>query len=473
MEEYNPKLLSIEPAPSIAAIGPRIEDKTVVFVIGAGVSMGPPTNLPSSKKLARSVKTILRTGPLSTTIELPPEDSLLAVADAIEGKSPEAFPVFVRAILETADFKTAPPNYAHLVIALLLSEASIQTLSTNWDTCIERCSPRIYRDIVGCFNRDGLQDAGDNTIFIKLHGCAKNESSICISSRQIAEETWWSTHQVGAALEASLVVFLGIGSIAEHTKTTLQTIIHMTKDLSNIVIVDPELATDWSQLLGNEIKNYIPMRSEEFLDNILRTLTLSQMSKVHLLAQSMQNGLPPSDIDVEGEVREVSKFFSAYPTHYIWLWVRRGFFDDGRDPSVLDPTFRQFVLALALINSVSPLHDMGMIGDTSFMRCKDFTLEIAWGKDPSSSTALCRRKLNSLREDKKKHLLPQAQRFVILAHGFVGGLPVRTMKESIVAESHLADIISGSEAIGAKWISLMELMQARDNGQIRTLLFGS
>ena len=473
MEEYNPKPLSTEPNPSVAAIGPRMEDKTVVFIVGAGVSMGPPTNLPSATQLAQSVKTILRTGPLSTTITLPPEDSLLAVADAIERDSPEAFPLFIRAILETADFKMAPPNYAHLVIALLLSEANVQILSTNWDTCIERCSPSVYRDISGCFDRNGLQTVGDNTIFIKLHGCAKDESSICVSSRQIAEETWWATHQVGAALETSLVVFLGIGSIAKHIETTLQKIISMTKDLSNVVIVDPELATDWSQLLKDEIKNHMPMRSEEFLDDILRTLTLSQMSKVNLLAQDIHKELPSSDIDVIGEVREISKFLSKYPAHYIWLWVRRGFFDDGRNSSILDPTFRQFILALALINSVSPLHDMGIIGDTSFMRCRDFTVEIAWGRDPSSSTVLCRKKLNSLMEAKKKSLLPQAQRFVILAHGFAGGLPARIMKESIVAEPHLADIINGSEAIGATWISLMDLMQARDNAQIRTLLFGS
>lgn len=379
----------------------------------------------------------------------------------------------VRTILETAEFKTAIPNYAHLAIALLLSETYIQTLSTNWDTCIERCSPRVYKEIIGCSDHTGLQNAGNNTIFVKLHGCAKNEASICISSRQIARETWWATHQVGAALETSLVIFLGIGSIAGYIRKTLQTIIHMTKDLSNAVIVDPELSLDWNQLLENGIKNHIPIRSEEFLDDILRTLTLSQMSKANLLAQDMQKELTQSDIDVIIGVREIVNILSKYPAHYIWLWVRRGFFDDGRNPSILDPTFRQFILAIALINTVSPLLDMGIIGDTSYMRCRDFTVEIAWGRDPSSSTVLCRKKLNSLKEDKRKNLLPQAQRFVILTHGFAGGLPARTMKESIVAESHPADIISGSEAIGATWISLMDLMQPRDSNQIRTLLFGS
>lgn len=471
MKAYNPKTLSIEPSANIAVFGPRIEDRKMVLVIGAGVSMGPPTCLPSGTQLARKVKTRLLDGPLASIVELAPEDNLLAIADAVEENSPEAFPLFIRAILETADFKRAAPNYAHLAIALLLTETNVQALSTNWDTCIEQCSPSVYTtDIIGCFDRDGLQNAGNNTVFIKLHGCAKNEPSIRVSSRQIAEETWWATHQVGAALETSLVVFLGIGSIAEYIKTTLQKILGMTKDLSNAIIVDPELSADWNDLITSGVRNLLTIKSEEFLDDVLRTLTLSQISRVNLLAQDMDKELPWSDIDIAVAVREINNFFRNYPAHYIWLWVRRGFFTNGRNPSILDPTFRQIVLALALINCVSPLCEMGVIGNTSFIRCKDFAVEIAWARDPSASTVLCTRKINSLKEDKRRNLLPQPQRFVILAYGFAGGLPARIMKESVVAEPHIADIIDGSEALGAKWVSLTELIQTRKIDQIRTLL---
>ena len=470
MEEYNPKPLVIEPSPQIVALGPRIEDKKLVFVIGAGVSMGPPTCLPSGAELANSVKTRLLDSPLASVIKVIAEDNLLAMADVVEEKSPAAFPLFVRAIFESADFKMATPNYAHLAIALLMTETNVQALSTNWDMCIEQSSPNVYSDIVGCFDLNTVMNAGDSTILLKLHGCAKNELSLCVSSRQIAKETWWATHQVGAAIERSLVVFLGIGSVAEYIKLTLQKILSMTSDLSNVLIVDPVLSDDWNSLMAGGVKNHLPIKSEEFLDDVLRTLTLSQLSRVNLLAQDMSKELPRSDIDIEVAVHETVEFFRKFPAHYIWLWVRRGFFSTGQNPSILDPIFKQFVLALALINCVSPLYDMDVIGNTSFIRCRDFVVELAWARDPVASRKLCRRKITSLKTDKRKNLLPQVQHFIILVHGFVGVLPSPIMKESVVDEPYLADIIDGSEALGAKWVNLAELIQTGERDKICKLL---
>ena len=470
MEEYDPKTLGIEPSPQIAALGPPIEARKLMFVIGAGVSMSPPTCLPSGAELARSVRTSLLDSPLASVIKAVADDSLLAMADKVEAKSPAAFPLFVRAILESAAFKTATPNYSHLAIALLMTETNVHTLSTNWDTCIEQCSPNVFSYIVPCFDRDGVQKAGDSTILLKLHGCVKNELSVHVSSRQIAEETWWATHQVGAAIETSSVVFLGMGSIAEHIRLTLQKILSMTKDISNVLVVDPALSADWASLMAGGVKYHIPVKSEEFLDDILRTLTLSQLSRVNLLAKDMYHKPARPDIDVEAAVHETIEFFRNYPAHYIWLWVRRGFFSTGRNLTILDPIFKQFVLALALINCVSPLSDMGAIGNTSFIRCRDFVIELAWARDPVSSRRLCQRKITSLKTDKRKNLLPQTQKFVIIAYGFVGELPSPIMKESVVDEHHLADIIRGSESIGAEWVNLTELVQTGEKDKICGLL---
>lgn len=468
MEEYEPKPLAIEPSPQIAALGSRIEEKKLVFVVGAGVSVGPPTCLPSGSELARNVRTRLFDSPLGSVIKLVSEDSLLAMADAVENNSPAAFPLFVKTILESANFKTASPNYAHLAIAMLMTETNTQVLSTNWDTCIEQSSSDVYSDIIVCFDWEGVQSAGASTILLKLHGCAKNELSIRVSSKQIAEETWWAKHQVGAAIETSSVVFLGIGSIAEHIKLTLQIILGMTKDLSNVFIVDPTLTDDWNSLMVGGIRNHMPIRSEEFLDDILRTITLSQLSRVNLLARDVSKDIHRSDINIEEAVRETIDFFRKFPAHYVWLWVRRGFF--GRNPSILDPIFGQFVLALALINCISPLYDMDVIGNTSCIRCKDFAVELAWAREPLPSSKLCRKKLTSLRSDKRKNLLPQAKHFIIVAYGFVGGLPSPIMKESIVREPHMADIIDGSEALGAIWVNLTELTQTGEKDKISKLL---
>ena len=59
METFSPKLLSIEPAASILAIIPRVENNNMVIVLGAGVSMGPPMSLPSGTQLTNRVMTRL------------------------------------------------------------------------------------------------------------------------------------------------------------------------------------------------------------------------------------------------------------------------------------------------------------------------------------------------------------------------------------------------------------------------------
>ena len=470
MEEYEPKTLGIEPSAQIAALGPRTEEKKLVLVVGAGVSMGPPTCLPSGSELARNVKTRLLDSPLGSIISPVTGESLLTMADVVENNSLAAFPLFVKTILESADFKTASPNYAHLAIALLMAETNAQVLSTNWDTCIEQSASDVYSDIVACFDWGGVQSAGDSTKLFKLHGCAKNEFSIRVSTRQISEETWWAKHQVGAAIETGSVVFLGIGSIAEYIRLTLQIILKMVKNLSNVFIVDPALSGDWNSLVEGGVRNYLPIRSEEFLDDILRTITLSQLSRVNILAQDMTKDVRWSNINIEEAVRETVDFFRKFPAHYLWLWVRRGFFSVKPNPSILDPTFRQFVLALALINCISPFYDIYMTGSTSCIRTKDFIVELAWSREPLASSNLCRRKLTSLKRDKRKNLLPQAKSFIILSHGFVGGLPSSTMKESILHELHMADIIEGSEALGAKWVNLSELIQTGEKDKIGRLL---
>jgi len=465
MITYNPRPLGEEALPQVVAIGPRIEDRKLVLVIGAGVSIGMPTCLPSGVELARNVKARLLTSPLAAIIQPVANDDLLAMADAVDTQLPETFPAFVRAILETADFRAAMPNYAHLAIALLMAETNVPVLSTNWDTCIERASQPTASFIVACTCRDNILNAGNSILLLKLHGCATNESSIRISSRQIAEETWWAINQVGAAIETGFVAFLGIGSIAPYIKTSVQKILGMSKQLSNILIIDPLLSKEWGPLLTDPKKQNIAISSEEFLDDILRTLTLSQLSRANALAQEVAEGAH-TGIDVKEATRLVIDFFRKYPAHFIWLWVRRGFFSTGPNQSIMDPTFKQFVLGLALINSVSPFSNFVAVADTVYMRSEQFVIEIAWARDPISAKTLYLKKSSSLSTDKKRNALPQDKPFVVVAYGAVGGPPASIMKDSIVEERHPADIIDGSDTLDIRWVNLGDLIQNWEKAKI-------
>lgn len=465
MVAYNPKPLSLEPLPQVIALSPRIEDGKFVLILGAGVSIGEPTCLPSGSELALNVKTRLLDGPLASIVGPVDDDNLLAIADTVESQALASFPAFIRAILETADFRAALPNYAHLAITLLMAETNAPVLSTNWDTCIERASSITTLYIVPCTCRGHILNAGNSTLLLKLHGCATNEGSICVSSRQIAEETWWAANQVGAAIEAGFIAFLGIGSIAQYIRSSVQKILDMSKQLSNVLIVNPILGDDWSQLLTDADEQNIAISSEEFLDEILRTLTLSQLSRANTLARELMEESQPN-INVETATHAVIDFFRKFPAHFIWLWVRRGFFSTGPNPSVLDPVFKQFVIGLALINHVSPFNHFEIIGDTAYASSEDFIIEFAWARDPTSARTLFRKKLASLSTDKKRHVLPQDKCFLIVAYGAIGALPSSIMKESIIDERHLADIIDGPDTISVRWVNLGDLTETREKDRI-------
>jgi hypothetical protein len=463
MVEHTPKLLAVPPMPAVLPLGPRITDGKFVLILGAGISMGEPTCLPSGAELAKVVKSKLLGGSLEGIVRSLDDTDLLSMADAVETKSPIAFPVFIRTILDSANFRTAMPNYAHYAISLLMAEAGVSVLSTNWDTCIERATTT-NSYIVACISRDDILNAGNSVLLVKLHGCATNQGSIRVSSKQIAEETWWVTGQVGAAIEAGFVAFLGIGEIAPYIKLSVQKVLGMSKELSNVLVVDPTLSGEWSSLLADADKNYISTTSEEFLDDILRMLTQTQLSRARALAQEVMNDSQPG-INVLEATNAVIDFLHNYPAHYIWLWVRRGFFASGPNSSILDPEFAQFVLGLALIHYVSPFCHFEIIGDTASIRSKDFAIELAWAREPGTASTIRRRKLTSLRIDKKRNFLPQIQRYVVVEHGTVFKGP-SAMKESVVDKLKPADLIIGSATVLVTWINLGDLIQTWDKDKI-------
>jgi len=459
MEVYQPKPLAADVDVAISNIALRALSRNLAIVVGAGVSQAAPTCLPLSPDIARKLKQGLRYTPLGKYVEHLPDDDFVAITDIATAQSADALQIIRSTILNSFDFKTAEPNYAHLVIALLMAEAGVHVLSTNWDTCIERAANAAYSDVVACRLPQELHGGGTSALLLKIHGCAEVEGSILVSSHETAQPPWWVTHQIGAAVERNWVVFLGIGSVAPYVRRTIETLVSMA-DLSSIWVVAPSLSQDWNVLLGNRAEErLVPLPAEDFLDGVIRALTASQFSGVHSLAEQRANESPLSNIDMESVTAQTISFLRQHPAHYLWLWVRRGAFPRKSGSAALDSTFVRSILAMALIHAVSPLEEVGAIGNVAFIRSRDFLVELAWARDVMTSDVLCQRKLDSLVADKRNNLLPQTKPILILVEGSVGPLPAHTMPESVVDLPSVADIIEGQTTIADQWISLDELLR--------------
>jgi hypothetical protein len=389
MEVYQPKPLAENVDTTTSNIALSMLSGHISIVIGAGISQAPPTCLPLSQDIAGKLKQGLRYTPLDKYIKQLPDDDFVPIADIAASQSVDALQIVKRTILNSFDFKTADPNYAHLIVALLMAEADVHVLSSNWDTCIERAANMVYSEIIACRLSEELHGGGTSPLLLKMHGCAEIEDSILVSSQETTLPLWWATHQINAALQNSVVVFLGIGSVAPYVRQTTKELVNMASS-SQIWVVAPSLSQDWNDILANQAeKHLIPLPAEDFLDGIIRALTASQLSRIHSLAEQIENESLISDLEMTSIITQTISFLGQLPAHYLWLWVRRGTFPHKSGPAALDPTFVRCILSIALIQTVSPFEVVGVVGNVVFIQCKDFLVELAWSRDTMTSADLC------------------------------------------------------------------------------------
>ena len=427
--EYVPKPLSISTDTRVLSIALHVLNRSLAIVVGAGLSEAPPTSLPLAQKLAQTLKSSLQLTALAGRVAQANGDDLLDVADKaivtgddlsiIQRKITDLFP----------QLKTAPPNYGHKALALLMAEG-VLVLSTNWDTCIERAGHTVYVEIAACRTHEELQGAGASVRLPKLHGCAQKDSSLFVSSRQIEKSPWWCGHQIGAALENGFVTFLGIGSLAPYIKNTVLEILRKTNGKSACVVA-PTLSGDWGEILPNDESRFL-MAAEQFLDDMLRAITMDSLSKVLALADKKKSEPPVAEIDIESTTHNTVDFLSKYPAHIVWLWARRGLVPQGYGAIAIDPLFQKCIMALALINTVSRLREVTARGSVVSIRSEHFIIELALAKQLTLSDELSNGKRDSLLSDKRADLFPHSDNFLVLSYNHFGPLPSVVMPQDLV-----------------------------------------
>jgi hypothetical protein len=176
----------------------------LVVVCGAGLSMAPPSSLPSARRVAELCYDEYR---LAVVFDLDPalRADLQGIAEYFLALN-TLQTVFIEAIVPWSKF-IRPPNPGHKAIAdFLISRVVEASISTNYDTLIERCGVDYGFDFQSALDGDeAILLANRQGPLLKLHGCSNRDrlttiwtpqqiSKTPISDRLQKSKNWMSTN---------------------------------------------------------------------------------------------------------------------------------------------------------------------------------------------------------------------------------------------------------------------------------------
>lgn len=176
----------------------------LMVVCGAGLSMAPPSNLPSAKAVAEYCfdKYQLEIDPHCTTTL---RDDLEALAEHFAATN-TLQSIFIDSLVPW-DFFSCPPNPGHAAIAdFLITGAAAAGISSNYDILIERWAWENGADFRGALDGDEANvDSARRSPLLKFHGCAQRDrastvwaasqlESPVISSRIQRSKTWMAAN---------------------------------------------------------------------------------------------------------------------------------------------------------------------------------------------------------------------------------------------------------------------------------------
>jgi len=210
------------------------------------------------------------------------------------------------------------------------------------------------------------------------------------------------------------------------------------------------------------------MTAEQFLDDVLRAITMDSLSKVLALADKKKNESLVAGIDIESATHSAVDFLIKYPADIVWLWARRGLVPQGYGAVAIDPLFQKCIMALALINTVSRLLEVISRGSVVSIRSEHFIVELALARQLTRSDELSESKRNSLLSDKRADLLPYSDNFLVLSYNHFGPLPSPVMPQDLV--DNREGIIYGPDIIKDRWVGLDELLQVENKDKLSILL---
>jgi hypothetical protein len=188
--------------------------------------------------------------------------------------------------VETFDFRSIEPNFAHEAAALLLREGLVQLISVNWDCGIERAGVRAEVRIAGVATATQRLQLVDELPLYKVHGCARQPETIALTQAEVDKPQRWAVALVQNAIAGGFVVFVGLGTVGLYVGEPVTELLEIWTSGATVKVVDPDLRELWRKALGDRADEaHVRMGAEEFLDDLLRATVRDALDEVEQAVQ--------------------------------------------------------------------------------------------------------------------------------------------------------------------------------------------
>lgn len=282
-----------------------IEEDRLAILCGAGLSMAPPSNVPSAAALAEKIFNHCKAVGENVANDLE--------AQANHFLNAGRFPTYFLEQLIPRNSFSRPHNPGHSAIAdFLLCKAISTAISTNVDVLIEGAGRDLSGEITGFLDgREAENGPGDRSPLLKIHGCwakAKNETIWApvqlekepIKSRIEKSRNWLDLH-----LSNKDILVVGFWSDWSYLNTVLDAAlgsVHPAKvtivDLSETAVLETKAPGLWA--LGNQDGvsfRHIQSSGADFLDSLRTRFSRTFYRKAVLNARQAYEDTTGSELD--------------------------------------------------------------------------------------------------------------------------------------------------------------------------------
>jgi hypothetical protein len=278
-------------------------NRGMVALLGSGVSMWHPSNLPNGQRITQELATIMAssaTQPKGNTVGFIKRSAF----EHIMERYPK--PQLLQGIVARAFYPT-DPNPVHLAFAQLMNKGMIEhIITTNYDEGLERacstvCRPSRMPQVI-VTELDGAQMVLNHPSIFKIHGCAKpgRESSLVVTLREEGEMPAWKRTLLGRLINGKALLVCGYSGLdfevcPELVHLRPMSVIWNSYDDPSIKpeALTPNAKRVLSALNGDVLVGDMKMMLEEMGQSCQAGFSTASPSFV----QSLVNGLDPWEMD--------------------------------------------------------------------------------------------------------------------------------------------------------------------------------
>jgi hypothetical protein len=411
----------------------------LALYVGAGVSVGAPTLLPSSRQLLERLRPVAE-DQLGITVA-DGDDELLtleSLADAAEDA--DCLEPLQELAVAAADFSNALPNYAHRVIATFVREG-VTVFTVNWDRAIENGAVSVGYYVDVTISDGDRARPFTRTEYHKIHGCCSRPVSLLISSRQLETPPTWVEHEVGAALGAHTFVFVGLGTVGGYVRRRVQQVLTALGAHSPVWLADPFPARAWDHLRERAGASHIlTIGAEAFFDNLLRSFLRLMLSDVRSAAEALDVDTGATTVrDAAVRLHEALEPIAPLDVA-VWLRTAAKGVNAG-NPFIHSRECRDGLLAIAAVAGDSEVR-LTFVGEELILSVGTAFVELAvWPERDASSVVCLEEALVDARYSRGIYPNPAWPIYHVCV-GVRGALPRRGVEADIVDEPPSGDVLA-------------------------------